>query len=569
MGGDFPLNDDWSYGETTRVFLDSGRLYMPAACAAGFAHIFWGAFFTKIFGFSYIVLRYASVLAGAIGAIFAYFALLELGVTRRKSLYCALLYAGNPIMLNLYLGFMSDVSALTLSAAYFYLLLAGLKRHSVKHLIFALLCLLTAVSVRQSAVVFALAAPAFLFSPPDAARVWSMSRRLGYSAIFLLLPIATFMAVDRWLMLRETTGQSLVDHYSAARIGHSSYLLGFFQAPFDQVLKSIAAIGVVLCYVGLFTAPLLLASTIDFCRALFQKKVTIYWPVTGPALLAALLVCLISAYYEVNVRHAQMPFCENILRITSVGAQGIMGIANPLLTARQKVRLTAASYFLAFLALCQLFTMVGLTVVHVRKALQSSGGKFKLQLLSRFASPSVVVLATSCVATLGFLMVETIVRCTDRYYLIALLPIILALAHFSKLSNLRFSDWVGTALLTLFLGYSIFGGQDYITSNAARWRALTKLEKQDVSASIIDGGAEYNVSRDINVYASHFRGAPPRDSWRWWPIKGEEYIVSFSPVPGYDELWHERYFSLMTMSVHPVYVLKNAHVVPTDSKLNK
>jgi hypothetical protein len=569
LGGDFPLNDDWSYGETTRVFLDSGRLYMPAACAGGFAHIFWGACFAKVFGFSYVVLRYASVIAGAIGAFFVYFALLELGVTRRNSLYCTLLYAGNPIMFNLYLGFMSDVTALTLSAAYFYFLLAGLKRHSVKHLVFALLCLLTAVSVRQSAVIFALAAPAFLFSPPDGAKSWSMSRRLLYSALFLLLPLAAFYAVDKWLMMRETTGQSLVDHYAAARSGHSSYVLGFLHNPFERLLQSIAAMGVVLCYLGLFTAPLLLASTIDFCRTLFKKKVTIYWPVTGPALLIALLVCLISAYYEVNVRHALMPFCENILRITSVGAQGIMGIANPLLSARQKMRLTAASYFFACLALIQLFTMVGLTVAHVRKAIQASGGKFKLQSLSRFASPSIVVLATSCLATLGFLMVETVVRCTDRYYLIALLPMILALAHFARVSNLRYSGWIGTAFLTLFLGYSIFAGQDYIISNAARWRALSKLEKQGVSAAVIDGGAEYNVSRDINVYASHYRGAPPRDSWRWWPIKGEQYIVSFSPIPGYDEQWQERYFSLMTMSVHPVYVLKSAQVTLPPAKLNK
>jgi hypothetical protein len=117
-------------------------------------------------------------------------------------------------------------------------------------------------------------------------------------------------------------------------------------------------------------------------------------------------------------------------------------------------------------------------------------------------------------------------------------------------------------LLVLLASYSLCAGQDYLTANAARWRALTKLEGQGIKSASIDGGAEYNILRDMNVYASHYRGEPPRDNWRWWPIKGEEYIVSFSPIPDYEEKWHETYYSFLTVSEHRVYVLEHL-------KLNK
>jgi hypothetical protein len=48
-----------------------------------------------------------------------------------------------------------------------------------------------------------------------------------------------------------------------------------------------------------------------------------------------------------------------------------------------------------------------------------------------------------------------------------------------------------------------------------------------------------------------------RDQWRWWPIHGEKYIVSFSPVPGYREIMHEGFFSLLSLRKQFVVLLEN------------
>jgi hypothetical protein len=402
--------------------------------------------------------------------------------------------------------------------------------------------------------------------------------RAVLAATFLILGLGSFWGVDKWLMIRDATGQSIVDHYAMARSGHSAFVLGFVHAPVQQLLKSVAAFGVVCCYIGLFCSPLVIAGSVAagfkrLGRSLpdspgsQQKALVIKDSVAGRlslllALVAALAVCIVSAYYEVHVLHAQMPFCQNILRITSVGAQGIMGIANPLLTARQKARLTGVSFALAFLFLTGLGAFLFLTLNRIKRLASGPGARSKRLPLHRFMSSEIFVVLSAVFATLGFLTVETVVRCTDRYYLIALLPAIMAIAYFGRIVKVRFASLFGSLLMLALAWYSLAAGQDYISSNAARWQALTKLEGQGVASAVIDGGAEYNVLRDVHVYASHYRGAPPRDSWRWWPIRGEEYIVSFSPVPEYEEKWHETYFSLLTMSEHPVYVLSQV-------KLNK
>jgi len=547
FGGDFPLNDDWSYGETTRTYLNTGRLYMPTTCAVGFAHILWGLIFTKILGFSYVILRLSSIVAGFVGAYYAYLALEQVGLHRRESLFCTLVYAANPIMVNLYLGFMSDGPALTLGAMYCYYLLSALKRKSFKLAFAALGILLLAITIRQSMVILSLAAPAFLL-----VRMGSIKQRLALVAVFLLLPIASFWAIDAWLLMRDASGHSLVDHYAAARAGHGSFLTGFVRAPFEQTLKTVSALGVVACYLGLFISPVLLSALV----LAVTKRNYYSWPKTLlSVLLLALLVCLASAYYQLHILHALMPFCENVLRITSVGAQGIMGIANPILSGRQKVRLTVASYLLAWLLLTQIFALLFVAIKHVRLTVIR---RKPPESLERSLPPALLAVLIACFVTLGFITVETIVRCTDRYYLIALLPVILAIAYFSRISRMRFASPFGIALLLLYLSYSLAAGQDYLSSNSARWRALVKLEAEGLKADSIDGGAEYNIMRDVRVYASHYRGAPPRDSWRWWPIKGEEYIVSFSTIPDFDELWQEKYFSYLTLSEHSVHVLKQA-----------
>jgi hypothetical protein len=63
--GDFPLNDDWTYGVSVKALVEEGRMFYLTewACKTLVAHVFWGALFCLPFGFSYTALRFSQLTA--------------------------------------------------------------------------------------------------------------------------------------------------------------------------------------------------------------------------------------------------------------------------------------------------------------------------------------------------------------------------------------------------------------------------------------------------------------------------------------------------------------------------
>ena len=63
--GDFPLNDDWSYAKSVKTLFDTGQLKLYNWGEMTLvAHVYFGFFFTKVFGFSFTVLRFSTSLSG-------------------------------------------------------------------------------------------------------------------------------------------------------------------------------------------------------------------------------------------------------------------------------------------------------------------------------------------------------------------------------------------------------------------------------------------------------------------------------------------------------------------------
>jgi hypothetical protein len=108
-------------------------------------------------------------------------------------------------------------------------------------------------------------------------------------------------------------------------------------------------------------------------------------------------------------------------------------------------------------------------------------------------------------------------------------------------------NWALTASVLLVMSaYSLCAEQDYMSWNRARWDAAHWLEVQGVSPAQIDAGAEYDFEHNHMLYNTRFRGVEPYCHWRWWSITGERYIISFSPVPGYEQVAAQRYWSALT-----------------------
>ncbi|MFA6208440.1 MAG: hypothetical protein WCT03_07730 [Candidatus Obscuribacterales bacterium] len=246
---------------------------------------------------------------------------------------------------------------------------------------------------------------------------------------------------------------------------------------------------------------------------------------------------LTSALVTIGVYHQTMPFSENILRFTTIGAQGILGIIRHPLDQPGRLIISILSFIF----------MIPLVVV-----LTSC-----VPLLQKKACVWPAAEVTSCtLVCLAFLTLETIVRGADRYYLIALAPTLLAIGICAKRAEIALVNTFSILLLVALAFYSIAGNQEYLSSNRARWHAIEWLEKTGVKPATVDGGYEYNILRDITIYNTKYRGESPRDNWRWWPIKSETYIISLSPVPGYKTIHLEPYFSLVDRKKRNIEVLE-------------
>lgn len=526
IGGDFPLNDDWAYAEGVRHLLLGEGLIMPNVCAAGIAHVALGFLFAKVLGYSYVSLRICSFLITIVGAVAFFIAAASLRIPRAQATFLTLLYAANPILLNIAFGFMSDSTALALNMVFLACLTRGLSKNSIKTVALAFAVLAVAVTVRQSALIFLVSSPLCLSKRFGAGR-----KRFVYFAASIILPLASAAACDHWLMTSHLESGSVNIGYDLVKKAHSVVIQKCLFAAPEMALPALCAVVQVLCYLALFCMPALLAVVTKIARQrrndLMPLNITV----------GVCIVVFVSALVTICVNHQTMPFSENILRFTTIGAQGILGIIRHPLDPRGRLILS----ILAFISMIPLVLVLAGCVPLLRKKM--------------CVWPSAVV--TSCTLTcLAFLTLETIVRGADRYYLIALGPTLLAIGISAKRARIALVNPFSILLLMALSFYSIAGNQEYLSSNRARWHAIEWLEKTGVNAAIVDGGYEYNILRDISIYNTKYRGEPPRDNWRWWPIKGETYIISLSPVPGYKTIHLEPYFSLVDRKKRNIEVLE-------------
>jgi hypothetical protein len=526
VGGDFPLNDDWAYAEGVRHLLLGEGLQMPYVNAAALVHVGLGLVAAKLWGYSYTSLRICSVLVSFAGAIALYIAAGFLRIPRVQGAFLAILYAANPVLVNVSFGFMSDSTGLTLNMIFLACLLCALVKGSSKVMVLAFVVLALAVTVRQSALIFILLSP------------FCLSRRFGDSpyryavlAVALALPVASMWACDNLLLTAQLDSGSSYNDYEIVRQAHFATLYKLVFAAPDMVLPAIGALGQVLCYLGLFCIPTFPALVSSMVASSKESAAAVKLTVG----LSLLLIS--SAMVTIFLYHKTMPFSENILRFTTVGAQGILGIIRQPLVAQGRVILTVVS-FLTAIPLVMSFSW--LTRLLLKKPL----------------SWRVLVLVVCLFVCLMFLTLETFVLCSDRYYLIILGPALLSVGYVAARLRQQVVTPVSIVLLLAFTLYSLAGNQEYLSASRARWRAIDWLEVRGIKPDVIDGGYEYNVLRDMAVYTSKYRGDAPRDSWRWWPIKGESYLISFSPVPGYKTIHTEPYFSLLDFKLRNIEVLE-------------
>src|SRR5690349_10815901 len=121
---EYPIIDDWIYARSVQHQVATGAFEMPGQSQASLVGLtLWGTLWVRLFGFSFTILTY-STLVLALVALYAFYAIArEVGVPPAGALLGTGLLALNPIFFHLSYSFMTDVPfmCLLLLASYCYI----------------------------------------------------------------------------------------------------------------------------------------------------------------------------------------------------------------------------------------------------------------------------------------------------------------------------------------------------------------------------------------------------------------------------------------------------------------
>ena len=501
--GDFPLNDDWSFGLSVRHLLQTGE-FRPTGWTSMplISQTFWGALFCLPGGFSFTALRLSTLLM-SLGSQFAVYLLVrQVHPSRLLASVAALALGFNPLYYPLSNTFMTDVpfTALLLGAAVFFA--RNLRGGSDIDLLCGLGCALAATLCRQ----LGLAAPlAFLVC-----LLW----RRGLSARWVvraLLPLGlclgALLAFKYWL---QASGR-LPALYSL----RDGELVSALCSPKRLALGVPKHIGTALLYLGGFSLPVI---ALVFPGAAERQRnrgaVMVGGVAGGLFLLGAVLVLALN--------QRPMPTEGNIVLAPGMGPLSLrdMHVLNlPHLPS------VGRGFWLAVSAAALLG---GAFLIGAGVGMAAT----RWRALGRRPLRADCAAGTFCLLCAGiYLLPILMLGGWDRYYLPAL-PFLLV-----GVSALAAQSWnpqtgprlpLALLLLTSLAVFAVLGTKDYLTWNRVRWTALNDLlTGGKVTPRDVDGGFEFN---GWYLYDPGYKKKPDR-SWYW--VDRDTYLLAFAEMPGF------------------------------------
>jgi hypothetical protein len=532
--GDFPLNDDWSYGRAVRTLIESG-IFHPTGWTSMplIAQAWWGWLFCLPAGFSFTALRSSTLVLSVVGLLCTFLLVREASGSRRSAVLAALMLAFNPIYYALSNTFMTDVPYTAASLLVILFLLRALRAGTAADLVLGTLFAVVSVLIRQIAVVIPLAF-AIVFLCTQKLRPASLVR----AALPLVAAAVSLWAFESWLTSQGRL--PLLYHKDSA------LLLDFLHRPTQYLSDAPFNAYSIVLYLGLFLSPALALVAAECWRRGTRPPLA--------ALSGAVLIMSIAGGYYSLQRELLMPTLGNILDASGIGP----------LTLRDTYILNLAhgpTLPRSFWYGVTLLSLVGGTLLLAAAPVVLI--RLGRRLVDRTAgfqdSPRLFLVVLVLIYLLPFALLGLI----DRY-LVPVIPVLTAvvIGGLPKPSDQRASDrgfgrFLPAVLLAGLAVYSIAGTHDYLAWNRARWAALHELmDNGKIGVGRIDGGFEFNG------YYAYSDTADARDDKSWWWVDDDEYLLAFQEVPGYRSIRRYPYLRWMPARVDAIQVL--AH--PQDSR---
>ena len=498
--GDFPLNDDWSFGLAVKHLLQTGE-FRPTGWTSMplLTQTLWGALFCLPSGFSFNALRFSTLALSLCSLEAVYLLVRQVHPSRLLAAIAALTVAFNPIYYALSNTFMTHVpfTALLLAAAFFF------SRFLQGDSGFALLCglasALAATLCRQLGLAVPLAFAVCL--------LWSRGLS-GRWVIRALVPLAVclgaLLTFQHWL---RATGR-LPALYS---LQNGEFLLALC-APKRLVPGLAKHIGTALLYLGWFSLPVMV---LVLPVAAIARRGRRAFMIAGCLFVLGSIIILV-------LTRGPMPTAGNIVLPQGIGPLTLrdVHILNlpdvPALGRGFWLAVTAAALLGGALlvgAAAGAVATLWSSLRPVRIPPDRTAGVFFLLCAGIYLSPVLVIGGW------------------DRYYIPALPFLLVGLASMVAASwqpRTRARVALAALLLASLSLYAVVGTRDYLAWNRVRWIALNDLlAGGKVTAADVDGGFEFN---GWYLYDPAYKEQPGK-SWYW--VDRDSYLLAFRRMPGW------------------------------------
>ncbi len=509
--GEFALSDDWVHTDTILHWAQTGQFkLMPYAGPTFYVPILYGTALTKIFGFSFTLLRSSTLALVLILILIFYLLLNKLTNKPFLSFLATLTLWSNPIFYNLSFTFMTDIPALLFLTLAIYFYYSGFEKQNNKYLFWGTIFGLLSAFTRQTGILIIIASLFYNFiNFKNFPTIKLKHLLLSYG-----LPLAIGGIIYTWLNIYQLLPQNTTSHIVEngwRLLGHIKWWL--FYIPM---------------YLGLFTLPLTLPWFIKHHSAWRSKKFWFLFLIIGG------LTIFIRQIY-----HLQFPYMGNVISLYGIGAMKDT-LAGQLATV-------VPSYAWAIISVLCAF---GLSLI-----------SYLLSQKHHNTEP------TGFIYLFGFLYLIPLLlfQSFDRYLLPLLLVLIIALVQ--NIKHIKFSYLTSSILILILIFISLTQTKFYLSWNNARWQLANYATTLEKNKTKIDGGYEWDgwnnywptLSNEKLAFSNQDIQTRAWFNRRFFPDNNPEYVVSFSPLPNFEIIKTQKISDFNPNN--QLYLLKNSQMV--------
>jgi len=237
--------DDWANADTVRHLLQTGEYRLNDWLAPNMLfQAYWGALFSKIFGYSFATLRISTLALSALGVVGFYFLAREHGFETNHAALLTLIFLSSPLWFGLSFTFLTDVPFIALMIVATWLYTRSIRLRSLGGMIAASVAASAAILTRQFGIMLLV----------GLAGVWATTgnRRENFRLIVagMILPaIATV-----WLIWQSVIAPSWAATYSTVA------MRDFMANPVYVAAMLFWRVMATFQYLALFSLPLALAA---------------------------------------------------------------------------------------------------------------------------------------------------------------------------------------------------------------------------------------------------------------------------------------------------------------------